>query len=123
MSARRHPRIPRGRVLTRLLLGHDLFRKPAATPRQARGRLFRDHALVPPDRAPAVRRQPVAPVEARWRARPLLRRLRLCGWGFAAVAVLADLGRIARGVALVRTLALLAQAIFLLAAPGLSGQV
>src|SRR5215471_3535956 len=29
----------------RLLLEHDLFRKPVPTPDQVRGRLFRDHAL------------------------------------------------------------------------------
>src|SRR5215831_11059366 len=29
------------------LLEHDLFRKPEATPDQVRGRLFRDHALIP----------------------------------------------------------------------------
>src|ERR1700726_3691438 len=30
----------------RLLLEHDLFRKPVPTPHQVRGRLFRDHALM-----------------------------------------------------------------------------
>src|SRR5580704_15188324 len=29
------------------LVEHDLFRKPVSTPDQVRGRLFRDHALLP----------------------------------------------------------------------------
>src|SRR5262249_28275146 len=31
----------------RLIVEHDLFRKPVPTPDQARGMLFRDHALAP----------------------------------------------------------------------------
>src|SRR5215213_9761636 len=39
---------------------HDLFRKPAATPDQVRGRLFRDHALTCRPK-PLKRREPVRP--------------------------------------------------------------
>src|SRR6516162_655231 len=39
---------------SRLLSVHNLFRKPVPTPHQVRGRLFRDHALEPVDRAEEV---------------------------------------------------------------------
>jgi len=34
-------------MMVPLLFAHDLFRKPVPTPHQVRGKLFRDHALVP----------------------------------------------------------------------------